>query len=134
MRHFMSHDSGELRFVTCRCDSADIHEHRPSGQRKRIDLLLGDDVKLKRPGAVCGNSVHQPFAERLYILRLRTGIRLDRHLLVHLCGNLQPKLLLLVASHTGLSGVGKFRGAGGRKTLSCRQAYRHTNWEHPWIS
>src|SRR5215471_5241434 len=134
VRHFVSHHSGELRLIVCRCNRADIHEHWSSRQRKGVDLFLRDDVKLKWPRAVCGNGVHQPFAKRLNILCLRTGIRQDRHLRVHLSRNLQPKLFLLVASHTRAARIGEFRGAGGPKIQRCHQAGRYTNQGLPWMS
>ena len=45
VRNLVRHDAGDFAFGLRRFDHAAMEEHRPAGQRKRVDLLLVDDVE-----------------------------------------------------------------------------------------
>ena len=95
----------------------DVHEHRAAGKREGVDFLLSDHVELEGPGAVGRNRCGEAFAQRFDVFGLGTGVREDGHLRVDLTGDLQAELLLLVAAHAGLAGVGQFRCGDDSKTL-----------------
>ena len=109
MRHFVRHDASELRFVGGGGDGSDVDEHRPARQCEGVDLFLGDDVELKRPGVLRWDGGYQFLAELPNVLRFGAVVRHDRHLLIDLGGRLETELALFVAGHVSITGIGELR-------------------------
>ena len=49
VRNLVGNDPGELSFIVCRLDRSHIHEDRPTGKSKGVDLFLVHDVEAVRP-------------------------------------------------------------------------------------
>ena len=110
VRHLMSQDANQLRFVVGRIDGADVYENRTSRKREGIDVRLLNDVELVWPGVFVRNDGFEFLSQLLHVLRDRTGLWEHRHLLIDFGSGLEPKLLLLVLGHAGAA---RDRGARG---------------------